>query len=1666
MKKNKTLSGMIITVIVTAIALLIMQFQTLPVLTVAGHQIPADSEAIMVLSTDATITIDLSVINTTTFELPVSLWIFGNAELAMADARILFDPNVFQVDRIEVNTLIVGIPGVFEMPISQNYTFNNTLGQINKGFSNVNAMPIFAPGNEYYLGDIIFRLRDDVMPGTYSINFETGPAFTSVNPHADIAIQHDYANGRLALGNLDIVFEGETTIFCNNAKLDRDNLVIEIAEEAFNISPSMWTSATTLVLPYEFQYIYANDFRLRASPESNVATISIDGGPHASYFDDFLSLSTGTTTIVQIEIVAQDQITTEIYTVAITLDAPVNPLDSVEIYDIIHAELVINRDGGTNIWNTITLPFTTTQIEVMDFEIVATSGATVSFEQSTVSLQSVALPNYSTTPITFTITSASGNFFATHTINVIRNGGDSNTNITGFNFEIGGAVQTASSQWLNPTGTNAIWNILEEIPLSHADAITLTVSPESSLSSVAITLNGMPIDQNINPLEDIQPGSNNVLVITTTPQFGNSVVRTIQFFVRTADLGLTYLTITPTPTTPSVFPPVGLLANQFSTPVPINVILPHGTDNFTIAASVVNIQEASITSGLGTHNIDVLPGVTTPIIIRIDGEDGTFRNIDLNVTVAVAVIDMTAEWTAGFIFPSPSRSPEPFFFVGETYHTNAIRLVLHNSDNTTTVVNVSQAMAITAGFPVTGFATPGTYTLNFEHSVNPTTGLPHSVEFIVDVVIPNPSGINLLATNTTFNQFAAYDNRFQIYITHDWPGANNSQNPITVTIDMLGGLEAFENAVSVHGSRQLVIYYQGFTIDVPITVIAANAIVNGISAQWTPGFIFSAPERIPEPFFFVGESFPSGAIQIVHHYTDGSSSAPIPVTASMANNAGFNTSIPGITTLQFTHANVTEPVTMSAKVVAPIINGIELVPGANLTFTQNAPYDNRFSVFFTHNWSGANNLTNSIPVTASMITGFNTSVSVLGPRQLVIEYAGFSLTVDINVVAPVAVIYRISAEWATIRDRHNFVQGEPYQNNAIEIIAHWTDDRVPTRIPVTTAMAMTAGFDTSSQGQMILNLTHLAHNYPFVVSVIVAQITEIRIMNVGTTTFTRGSAYDNSWQFEFIWNWRETPDTGHAVTLAMMGDSFNTNDLGNVNVTISHLGFTSTRQITVIAPANPNNVNIFVINNQSRNTWMIGEAFDQEAIVIQVNINDTYIYNTSVTLAMIGGISTWNGIISTPGIQTLVITYLDTTTTFQITVNAAPEIPTVESISVMAGSRVGWIVGQSYVTGEIRILVTMSDTEQRQVDVTLAMLGGALAWNEVVATPTGPGMLRVLTITYQDTITQFNIIVLPSDIITDPTEDPDYRALDDLVLTVAGIMKPWNGERIFEPMPISFHLRHAVVINAISTNPDASVELVVDGVNRNGQTLPILPVGVSTFNIVVVSPAGNTQTYSVVITVNELDESDIDPYRSKLHLLVSFILGDFDWQSIEPDDSLDVITLHFRNLYSEETVEPFLEWLGISIFLLMEWDANGSYSYETAFNALTNTFAALEEKQDFPSPDLDDDDRNFFMDNLHWILIGVGTLAAVILASTFLYLRKRKAKIKMNTLNELKNSATQALDKAMNDLRFATGQASIAKQESKMRETAMDAIQNAGDSAQKAVRLAKEYKTAKKGGKK
>jgi len=1466
-----------------------------------GASVPSGAEAIMSLETNQSTTIDLATVNTATFELPVSLWARGNAELAMADARILFDPNVFLVDRIEVNTLIVGIPGVFEMPISQNHSHNNTLGQVNKGFSNVNAMAIFAPNEEYFLGDIIFKLRDDITPGTHSITFDRGAAFTSVNPHADIAIQHDYANGRLALQDLSIEFVGETVVLDDNNYLDLDTFYVTGYEYG------SWTGAQTFTIPNTLPYTVANDFVVVAHPQSSYASVDIQGLPP----------SAGTTNTIEITITAQNG-DTRIYTISVTLDAPENPLDSVEVLDITHPDLTITRDGTTNTWNTLAVPFTTTTLTAGDFTFTIPSGGTVTYVQPTINLQSAALPAYSTTPITFTVTSASGNFTATHTINVQRAGGDANTNIIG--------------PYLVIDGTN--WNILDEVPLANANAIILNVAPESPLATMAITLNGTAITT--GTLTNVLTGSLNAISITITPQFGSPVTRTITFFVRSADLTLTHLTITPTPILPTVFPPAGLLANQHSTPTPISVTLPHGTDSFTIDSAVVNSNEASITSGLGSHNITVLPGEITPITVRVDGEDGTHRNIDLNVTVELAPIDLTVEWNP--TVPVADR----FFFVGEPYRANSIRLVVLNSNLTTTNVNVTTAMASAAGFPTAGFTTAGQHTLNFEHA-----GLDAS--FTIDLVEPTATGINRIAANTTFDQFATYDDRFQIYLTHDFAGANDPSNPITVTIEMLGGAAVFAEAVSIAGARQLTITHQGFTLNVPITVIAETATINGITAQWTSGIA---------PTFYVGDTFTNGMAQIIHHYTDGSSSAPIPVTSAMAIAAGFDTTTVGTTTLTFTHPNVATPATLTAQVI-------------------DAPQ--------------------------------------------------------------VAQIYRITAEWATTRTRHNFIQGEPYQNNSIEIVAHWTDARPPTRIPVTTAMATAAGFDTSTIGTMILNLTHLTFNYPFTIPVIAAQITDIQIMNVGTTTFTRGATYDDTWQLEFIWNWSLTPDTGHPITLAMFGGTFDTNDLGTTTVTVSHLGFTATRQITVIAPSTPTNVTIAVIEAQSQSTWTAGEQFNPTAIVIEVNINDTYIYTTPVTQTMIGTFPT------TVGSHTLTINYLGATTTFQITINAAPGAPVVQSISVIAGSRAGWTLGQPYTSGDIRIRALMSDGSSREVDVTLSMIN---AFPSIV----GPA---TLTITYEGQTTNWNIIILPQDVITNPTEPEDYRSLSDIVVAVAGIIRPWNGQHAFNAGTVPFSLRGMITINAIPYNENATIALT--------NPIPVLDVGVHTFNIVVTSPAGNTRTYSVIITISPEGENDVDPYRAKLYFLVSTILSGFDWQSAEPENDLDDITSYFRNIYSTETVEPFLEWLGVSIFLLMEWDANGSYSYETTFHALTNSFANLSEFEPKPSPD-DDDDGNFFMDNLVWIALGAGVLLAIVVAliATMLIIKKRR-----RALDNLRSDATAAFNRARTSLTSAGTRAIQSEsnpQDAVLEQDAMKLLSEAGEAIGEAEILIEKY--TKKRGKK
>jgi len=355
----------------------------------------------------------------------------------------------------------------------------------------------------------------------------------------------------------------------------------------------------------------------------------------------------------------------------------------------------------------------------------------------------------------------------------------------------------------------------------------------------------------------------------------------------------------------------------------------------------------------------------------------------------------------------------------------------------------------------------------------------------------------------------------------------------------------------------------------------------------------------------------------------------------------------------------------------------------------------------------------------------------------------------------------------------------------------------------------------------------------------------------------------------------------------------------------------------------------------------------------------------------------------------------------------------------------------------------MSDGSGYDVNVTLAMIG---ALPSVV----GPA---TLTITYEDVTTTLNIVILPVDTVVNPTEPEDYRSLADIVVAVAGIIRPWDGERVFNAGTVPHSLRGMVTINAVPFNENATVTLTTP--------IPVLDVGTHTFNIVVTSPAGNVRTYSVIITINPEGENDINPYRAKLYFLVSTILSGFDWQSYDPEDDLDEITAHFRGIYSQATVEPFLNWLGVSIFLLMEWDSNGSYSYEAAFHALTSAFGNLVELEPKPSPD-DDDDGNFFTDNLVWILVGAGALLALVIAITiFMVLRNKK----LRALDDLKAEAMTAFNRARTQLATAGTraiQSESSPQDAVLEQDAMKLLSDAGEAIGEAEILIDKY-TKKRG---
>ena len=494
-------------------------------------------------------------------------------------------------------------------------------------------------------------------------------------------------------------------------------------------------------------------------------------------------------------------------------------------------------------------------------------------------------------------------------------------------------------------------------------------------------------------------------------------------------------------------------------------------------------------------------------------------------------------------------------------------------------------------------------------------------------------------------------------------------------------------------------------------------------------------------------------------YNDGTTA-----TKNMSNSdvtvTGYSNTTTGTKTLTVTHEGKTDTFTVS--VVAKSATKIEVTTKPTKTsYIQN--YENLNltggKIKVTYNDTS----TETIDMTDSnvTVTGFDNTTT--GTKTLTVTYKNKTTTFTVSVVAKSISKIEVTSN----PSKTTYIQNYETLNLAGGKIKATYNDTSTEIIDMTNTNVSVTGFSNTTLGDVTLTVTYKSKTTTFTVSVVAKSATKIEVTSRPTKT-------------KYITNYETLNLAGGTIkvtyndttteTISMTDSNvsvtgFTNNTLGDVTLTVTYKGKTTTFYVTIV---DRTAIKLEVITLPNKTTYI--ESYEKLNLYGGI-IKVTYNNETSSTINMIDPGVEVTGFNNTKvGKNTLTITYKNVSTTFEVTI-VAKSITKIEVTS--NPSKTTYI--QNYETLNLaggKIKATYNDTSTEIIDMTNTNVSVAGFSNTTLGDVT-------LTVTYKSKTTTFKVSIVTKlatkiEVTTKPTKTSYIQNYEDLNLTGGKIKVTYN----------------------------------------------------------------------------------------------------------------------------------------------------------------------------------------------------------------------------------------------------------------------------------------------------
>lgn len=469
-----------------------------------------------------------------------------------------------------------------------------------------------------------------------------------------------------------------------------------------------------------------------------------------------------------------------------------------------------------------------------------------------------------------------------------------------------------------------------------------------------------------------------------------------------------------------------------------------------------------------------------------------------------------------------------------------------------------------------------------------------------------PDKVNYLEGKDEFDITGAI-----LRLTYD----NGTNEKIPMTAEMVSG---FDNTIV--GTNRIKVQYGGFETSFNVTVIARSLVSIAVSKMPAKTEYLEGKD----------EFSPSGG-ELTLTYNNGTSKT---VDMKDAAFTGFDNSTPGVQTVTVSYGGKTT--TLKVTVIEKTLEKIELTTLPSKTqYLEGKDKLQKDGGVITLYYN--NGKTATVSLNDADVTGFNNRV--VGTQTLTVHYMEKTAQFEVKIIAKS--VSRISV--ASVPDVVTYLEGkDELSADGGKITVYYNND---TEDEIFMDASMLSGFDCDTVGIQTITVTYGGKTAFFEVEVIAKTLEKIELLSAPakkTYREKKDTLNLSGARINLIYN---NGTTAPIEITDEMVSGFDNGVIGKQTITVTYMGKTTTFEVEIIAKTA---MSISVTQKPDKLTYLEGkDELDVTGGVITVYYDNDSTSTMVMTPDMITGFDN-----SKPGTQTLTVTYLGKTATFDVVIKA------------------------------------------------------------------------------------------------------------------------------------------------------------------------------------------------------------------------------------------------------------------------------------------------------------------------------------------------------------------------------------------------------------------------------